>query len=87
MSDDEEEIEDKQVGDYILNDELGSGGFGKVVLGTHIPTGEKVAIKIMDKEQILSDELNTILNVTFSSSPGERQSFTSPEPTKALLSV
>ena len=58
MSDDEEEIEDKQIGDYILNDELGSGGFGKVVLGTHIPTGEKVAIKIMDKEQILSDELN-----------------------------
>ena len=57
MSDDED-IKDKQVGDYILNDELGSGGFGKVVLGTHIPTGEKVAIKIMDKEQILSDELN-----------------------------
>ena len=54
----EEEIKDKQVGDYLLNDELGSGGFGKVVLGTHIPTGEKVAIKIMDKEQILSDELN-----------------------------
>ena len=57
MSDDED-IKDKQIGDYILNDELGSGGFGKVVLGTHIPTGEKVAIKIMDKEQILSDELN-----------------------------
>ena len=48
----------KQVGDYLLNDEIGSGGFPKVVLGTHIPTGEKVAIKIMDKEQILSDELN-----------------------------
>ena len=48
----------KQVGDYLLNDEIGSGGFAKVVLGTHIPTGEKVAIKIMDKEQILSDELN-----------------------------
>ena len=48
----------KQIGDYLLNDEIGSGGFAKVVLGTHIPTGEKVAIKIMDKEQILSDELN-----------------------------
>ena len=47
-----------QIGDYLLNDEIGSGGFAKVVLGTHIPTGEKVAIKIMDKEQILSDELN-----------------------------
>ena len=49
---------EKQVGDYLLNEEIGSGGFAKVVLGTHIPTGEKVAIKIMDKEQILSDELN-----------------------------
>ena len=47
-----------QIGDYLLNEEIGSGGFAKVVLGTHIPTGEKVAIKIMDKEQILSDELN-----------------------------
>ena len=59
MSDDsDEESKEKQIGDYTLNDELGSGGFGKVVLGIHIPTGEKVAIKIMDKEQILSDELN-----------------------------
>ena len=48
----------KQVGDYLLNEEIGSGGFAKVVLGIHIPTGEKVAIKIMDKQQILSDELN-----------------------------
>ena len=40
----------KQVGDYLLNEEIGSGGFAKVVLGTHIPTGEKVAIKIMDKQ-------------------------------------
>ena len=48
----------KQIGDYLLNEEIGSGGFAKVVLGTHIPTGEKVAIKIMDKQQILSDELN-----------------------------
>ena len=58
MTEEEEEIKDKQVGDYTLSDELGSGGFGKVVLGTHIPTGEKVAIKIMNKEQIMSDELN-----------------------------
>ena len=57
-SDEEEEPKEKQIGDYLLNEELGSGGFGKVVLGTHIPTGEKVAIKIMNKEQILSDELN-----------------------------
>ena len=54
----ENHSKEKQVGDYLLNEEIGSGGFAKVVLGTHIPTGEKVAIKIMDKEQILSDELN-----------------------------
>ena len=57
-SEDEDSPKEKQIGDYLINEELGSGGFGKVVSGTHIPTGEKVAIKIMDKEQIMSDELN-----------------------------
>ena len=49
---------DKQISDYILQNEIGSGGFAKVVQGTHIPTGEKVAIKIMDKIQLFSDPLN-----------------------------
>jgi 5'-AMP-activated protein kinase catalytic alpha subunit len=39
----------KQIGDYALGEEIGSGAFGKVVLGKHILTGEKVAIKILDK--------------------------------------
>ena len=39
----------KQIGDYILGEEVGSGAFGKVVLGKHILTEEKVAIKILDK--------------------------------------
>ena len=39
----------KQIGDYILGEEIGSGAFGKVVLGKHILTEEKVAIKILDK--------------------------------------
>ena len=39
----------KQVGDYSLGIELGSGAFGKVVLGKHILTNELVAIKILDK--------------------------------------
>ena len=34
---------DKQISDYILTDEIGCGGFAKVVKGIHIPTGEKVA--------------------------------------------
>ena len=39
----------KQIGNYTLGTELGSGAFGKVVLGKHIITGETVAIKILDK--------------------------------------
>ena len=39
----------KQIGDYSLGAELGSGAFGKVVLGRHILTNELVAIKILDK--------------------------------------
>jgi len=39
----------KQIGDYSLGTELGSGAFGKVVLGKHIQTKEPVAIKILDK--------------------------------------
>ena len=46
------------IGDYLLNEEIGSGGFAKVVQGIHIPTGEKVAVKIMDKAQIFSEPLN-----------------------------
>ena len=46
------------IGDYLLNEEIGSGGFAKVVEGIHIPTGEKVAVKIMDKAQIFSEPLN-----------------------------
>ena len=39
----------KQIGNYTLGAEVGSGAFGKVVLGKHILTGETVAIKILDK--------------------------------------
>jgi hypothetical protein len=30
------------IGDFLLGKTLGEGTFGKVILGTHIPTGEKV---------------------------------------------
>ena len=40
------------IGDFKIGSKLGQGTFSKVCQGTHMPTGEKVAIKIMSKEQI-----------------------------------
>ena len=34
---------------------IGEGTFGKVKLGTHILTGEKVAVKILEKEKITEE--------------------------------
>uniref|UniRef100_A0AAQ4NPM1 Maternal embryonic leucine zipper kinase n=1 Tax=Gasterosteus aculeatus aculeatus TaxID=481459 RepID=A0AAQ4NPM1_GASAC len=40
---------------YEVYETIGSGGFAKVKLGRHIPTGEKVAIKIMSKKELGDD--------------------------------
>ena len=40
---------DRTIGEYALGDTLGKGLQGKVKIGTHLKTGEKVALKIMDK--------------------------------------
>jgi len=40
---------------YELHDTIGTGGFAKVKLATHIVTGDKVAIKIMEKKQLGED--------------------------------
>lgn len=57
---------------YAFHDELGSGGFGKVKLATHLLTGERVAIKIIDKKAIGVINLifgsNTIVHFTGGSS-------------------
>src|SRR5690348_7874108 len=52
----------KKIGDYILGKFLlnkaktiGRGGFGKVKIGIHIQTEQKVAIKILDKSKIKDD--------------------------------
>ncbi|XP_018021470.1 maternal embryonic leucine zipper kinase [Hyalella azteca] len=44
---------------YELHQTIGSGGFAKVKAATHLLTGQKVAIKIMDKKQ-LGDDLPRI---------------------------
>ena len=58
MSSDSSPIQERQVGDYLIQDILGDGGFAKVYLGMHIPTKERVAIKIIDKEELFSEEIN-----------------------------
>lgn len=45
----------KNLGTFILGQKLGSGTFGVVRLATHIITGEKVAVKILDKYKILKE--------------------------------
>ena len=40
------------IGDFKIGTKLGQGTFSKVCQGIHMPTGEKVAIKIMSKNQI-----------------------------------
>jgi 5'-AMP-activated protein kinase catalytic alpha subunit len=42
----------KKISNYIIGETIGEGAFAKVKLGFHIPTKEKVAIKILNKERI-----------------------------------
>lgn len=43
----------KSIGHYILGKTIGEGTFGKVKLGTHILTGERVAVKVLEKDRIV----------------------------------
>lgn len=45
-------VRTKSIGHYVLGRTIGEGTFGKVKLGTHILTGEKVAVKILEKDRI-----------------------------------
>ena len=47
-----ERLGTKQIGHYNLGKSIGEGTFGKVKLGTHILSNEKVAIKILEKDKI-----------------------------------
>lgn len=40
------------IGNYTISTTIGQGTFGKVYLGVHSPTGEKVAVKVLEKEKI-----------------------------------
>lgn len=41
---------------FLIMRTLGKGSFGKVKLALHTPTGEKIAIKILEKDMIKKDE-------------------------------
>ena len=45
----------RRIGDYLLLSTIGSGTFSKVKLGLHLPTRQKVAIKILDQEKIVDE--------------------------------
>lgn len=46
----------KGIQQFVLGEKLGQGTFGKVRLATHVITGEKVAIKILEKDKIFQQE-------------------------------
>jgi len=41
-----------QIGPYKLGKTLGVGSFSKVKLGVHVPTGSKVAIKMLNRQKL-----------------------------------
>jgi 5'-AMP-activated protein kinase catalytic alpha subunit len=45
-------INSRCIGHYTVGRNIGEGTFGKVKAGTHNVTGEKVAIKILEKDRI-----------------------------------
>ena len=44
---------DRDIGDYSISKTIGEGTFGKVKIGYHKLTCEKVAIKILEKKRII----------------------------------
>lgn len=51
-------------GFYELERTIGCGGFAKVKLATHLATGEKVAVKIMDKALLGTDLARVKLEIS-----------------------
>ncbi|KAK7491336.1 hypothetical protein BaRGS_00017437 [Batillaria attramentaria] len=45
----------KRVGTYLLGRSLGEGSFARVKEALHLPTGEKVAVKVIDKKRAKAD--------------------------------
>ena len=58
MSSESSSIRERQIGDYLIKDLIGTGGFAKVYRAIHIPTKETVAIKIINKEELFQEDIN-----------------------------
>ena len=43
----------RSIGNYLLSKTIGEGTFGKVKVGVHLLTGERVAVKVLEKERIV----------------------------------
>ena len=56
-----------QLGDYVLYSTLGVGTFGKVKLAEHVLTGQKVAVKIINKQKMhqmnMHEKLSREINI------------------------
>lgn len=48
-------VHTKKVGNYLISHDLGSGSFATVKEALHVVTGERVAIKVIDKETAKTD--------------------------------
>jgi len=50
-------VDYRMIGDYVLSETLGMGGYSKVKLGIHKETQQKVALKIMfgDENGVISE--------------------------------
>jgi 5'-AMP-activated protein kinase catalytic alpha subunit len=46
---------ERRIGNYILGKSIGEGTFGKVKVGIHEPTGEKIACKILQKSKMVDN--------------------------------
>ena len=51
-----EKEKEYKIGNYLIKRTLGQGTFGKVKLGIYLPSQEKVAIKILEKDRILEKD-------------------------------
>ena len=51
-----EKEKEYSIGNYLIKKTLGQGTFGKVKLGIYLPSQEKVAIKILEKDRILEKD-------------------------------